>query len=111
MAADWLLPVIIGAPGLVAGTVAWLKVRPETRKLRSEAAAGLAASAGDLVADFTEDVKDLRNRLRGLEKRERLRDRMLLVHHEWDLQLVSQARAGGIDVAPPPPLWTEEDGD
>jgi hypothetical protein len=109
MGTEWWQLLIVGAPGLVAGVVAFFKIRPESRRLSASTAAELMAAAGDLAGDFRQDMTDLRERLRSVEQHQKRWDRMLRTHHDWDVHLVARARTAGVEVSDPPPLWMDEE--
>lgn len=77
--------------------------------MNADTAAALVTASGQFADDLFDQVKDLRSRLGDVESRERRRDRLLARHHAWDIQLVNQTRAQGLDVSDPPPLWIEDD--
>lgn len=78
--------------------------------MNADTTAALITASGQFTDDLFDQVKDLRTRLGDVESRERRRDRLLVRHHAWDIELVNQARSQGLEVAAPPPLWIE-DGD
>lgn len=109
MSLDWVAPTVAALGGVIAGAVAWARAKPEAKKMNADTTVALLTASGAFADDLYEQVKDLRDRLSEVERRERRRDRLLLAHREWDIRLVSQARLQGIDPGEPPPLWNEDD--
>lgn len=108
-ASDWLIPTVTGVPAIITGIILWIKAKPEARKMNTDTAVALVNASSEFATDVLTQMKDIRDRLAQVESRERRRDRLLRTHHTWDIQLVSQARSQGLDVAEPPPLWIEDD--
>lgn len=106
---SWLIPVATAVSGVLLSAVAWRKSKPEIRRMDNAAATELVATAGGLAGGFAEYVDSLEERVKGIERRERRRDRMLRTHHDWDVRLVVDARNAGIQVPDPPPLWDDSD--
>src|SRR6478736_6583237 len=121
-----LLPVIIGSSGVTAVMVAVITALFNRGKLKADATSLITQAAGGLVTSLqadnvrlrTENTRNAQRRDRK-ESAERRRDnefrRQLERHHEYDVQLVRQLRAAGIEVPDPPELdfpdYNFDDGD
>lgn len=110
MAVDtWVAAIITGVPGLIAGVVAVLNVRSQSRKMSGDGVARMIAAAGDFAGDVAPQLRELRQRLDQVERREKRRDQLILAHYQWDSTWVPRARAAGIKIPSPPPLWETQE--
>lgn len=109
---------LFAAVGGTAGIAAFIKARPEAKKLDADAAKVIQETSADMVKSVRESVREdmaaLRSRIAELEqdRRERdLRDRMqyqrLRVHQSWDEQIARKLRELGEEISDPPPLYPD----
>lgn len=86
---------VILAAARLAGPLGEMIEKRRQMKQRSEDAR---------IKDLSEQVDHLAGRVFTLEARERVRDRYLIAHAEWDHELMMAAIRAGLTVSEPPPL-------
>lgn len=103
-----------GLSGLAATAALLMRARPESKKLKAEAAkivgdtyAALVGSVNAQLDRMTTRVVEVEKKLDELEEREDRQERLLLVHERWDLAAIDQIRQGGGHVGDPPPLYPD----
>lgn len=108
----------IAALGGTAGIAAFIKARPEARKINADSAQVLSASSVAFVQGVSHEMAALREEiatLRGkiaqqeekFKRREMQQDRRLRRHERWDVDMVHRLRSQQIDVPDPPPLYPD----
>lgn len=101
-----------------AGFVAFIKARPEARKIDAEAAATLGDSSVRIVQGLEEELTYLRSEVRAVkdkqeavEREQRIKEQQqyfrLRAHERWDNTIAQKLRDLGEDVTDPPPLYPE----
>jgi hypothetical protein len=107
---DW--GVWLGAGGIVAafsGTVInVIKARPESRKLKVDAAKVLTDIALGMTKDLEEDVQRLGQRLAGAEKAMWRTEALMREHMKWDHKAAKALQDHGLDIGDPPPLYDSQ---
>ncbi len=96
------------AVSLAAAIGAWRKGGAEGRALDAQGANAIVTSGVQVLTLRDTEIANIKADLQGLLTRERLRDRMALVHERWDLDVVDRLDDHGITVPPPPPLWLDD---
>jgi hypothetical protein len=106
---DWAGAAAI-VSGVIVAVLPALKTRSESRKLGADAAAVLGTSAGAIVSSVKDEMAQLRADVREMRAwRDQLQVR-LRKHARWDDQMVTAARAAGMDVPDPPMLFDDDEG-
>jgi hypothetical protein len=118
--ADWgpWIGGIFAAVGGTAGIAAFIKARPEAKKLDADAAKVIQETSADMVKSVRESVREdmaaLRARVAELEldrkerdRRDELQYRRLRVHQSWDEQIARKLRDLGEEIGDPPPLYPD----
>lgn len=101
-----------------AGFVAFIKARPEARKIDAEAAAQLGDSSVRIVQGLEEELTYLRNEVRAVKEKQESVEReqrrkeqqeyyRLRAHERWDNTIAQKLRDLGEDVTDPPPLYPD----
>lgn len=109
---------LFAAVGGTAGIAAFIKARPEAKKLDADAAKVIQETSADMVKSVRESVREdmaaLRARVAELEQDRRDRDRRdelhyrrLRVHQTWDEQIARKLRELGEEIGDPPPLYPD----
>lgn len=101
-----------------AGFVAFVKARPEARKINAEAAATLGDSSVRIVQGLEEELTYLRTEVRAVKEKQNAAEReqkqreqqqyiRLRAHERWDNTIAQKLRDLGEDVTDPPPLYPD----
>lgn len=101
-----------------AGFVAFIKARPEARKINAEAAAILGDSSVRIAQGLEEELTYLRNEVRAVKEKQETAERQrehreqqqyarLRAHERWDNTIAQKLRDLGEDVTDPPPLYPD----
>lgn len=109
---------LFAAVGGTAGIAAFIKARPEAKKLDADAAKVIQETSADMVKSVRESVREdmaaLRARVAELEqdrkdrdRRDEMQYRRLRVHQTWDEQIARKLRELGEDISDPPPLYPD----
>jgi hypothetical protein len=111
---DWSLAagIIAALSGASVGAVAWVRAKPEARKLGQEGAAvylnsvtASATATNKRVDELYEEVEDLRAKDRARDKMDLVRDQLAWEHSRWDRQVVDIVRTLDPSIPEPPPLF------
>lgn len=109
---------LIAAVGGTAGIAAFIKARPEAKKLDADTAKVIQETSADMIKTVRESVREdmaaLRARVAELEqdrkdrdRRDEMQYRRLRVHQTWDEQIARKLRELGEEIADPPPLYPD----
>lgn len=99
-----------GLATMIGMVIALFKVRPETRKLKSDGAAVLVNAATANASELSDQVGELITQVRKLWASQNATDARLRVHSRWDDRAIRVLRDSyGVSIEDPPPLHAPEE--
>lgn len=108
MTSDVLQWIGIATAFLTMG-IGLLKVKPETRKMKQDGTAAVINAAGAVIGHNSTSYAALVARVAVLETRQDDTDARLERHRPWDETVARQARAAGLEIPDPPPLFGDDE--
>lgn len=103
-------PYLIGGAAIITSAAALRTGKAQARNLDTNSTTQLVDAGIRLGTEREQDVKDLAAAVKGLEQRERDRDRLAVAHERWDLDVTHKLAKVGIRVDDPPPIYLPQTG-